>query len=105
MTQGLSNRTVENSRLIADVTSQTQNLTAPHVSIVSTVIEQLTSEASTNPEVTVYSCDIIDCFCMQFNFCLFCMNRLEITIFKPLTIFNKLKMMLFLRANKSKILL
>ena len=52
--QGLSNRTVENSRLIADVTSQTQNLTAPHVSIVSTVVEQLTSEASTNPEVGIY---------------------------------------------------
>ena len=52
--QGLSNNTVENSRLIADVTSQTQNLTAPHVSIVSTVVEQLTSEASTNPEVCIH---------------------------------------------------
>ena len=51
--QGLSNRTVENSRLIAEITKQTENLTAPHVSIVSNVVEQLTEEASTNPEVPI----------------------------------------------------
>lgn len=51
--QTAANSTVKVVAEVADITSNSEDLTAADISATSSVINQLTSEAVTNPEVTI----------------------------------------------------